>query len=144
MPEETPLSLLEDWRTLKLAYAASSDFVMRRAFETTKKFQSFRGRADLAPAILERFKALARGPADSVVLGAHLYALELTGAKPVLRAAIIFSLEEKRLREDPRTAQFAGKLGAAMLTPARKPSRGADLTEGQLDEVRDALRRQEN
>lgn len=141
MPDEELLSVLEDWRSLRLAYAASSDYVMRKAFEQTKPLEAFRGAAALAPAILQRYKGLADKTGDTVILGAHLYALQLTGDVAALRQAVVFSLEQRALRQDTCLAQFAGKIGAALLAQERSP--GEDLSPGQLEAVLAALRRQE-
>ena len=101
MDTDKLLGSLEDQHVLIEAYAASSSYVMRKAFAMSEKLEAFRGRNDLAPNILARIEQLTKKPGDPVILGAHLYALELTGAKPEIRTAMLRVLEEEKLRDGP-------------------------------------------
>ncbi len=122
------LALLEDRETLLEAYAASSAYVLRKAYERIEALQAFKDKAALAPAVLERLEAhLEAGrPRDPVVIGAYLYALELTGARPETARAAAAVLRDPVFRQDPLVGQLAGRLGehltgrvAARLEPAR-------------------------
>jgi len=106
------MALLEDRETLLEAYAASSAYVLRKAYESIEALQVFRGKAALAPAVLQRLQAhLAAGsPWDPVVIGAHLYALELTGAHPETCRAVAAVLREPVFRQDLLVGQLAGRL----------------------------------
>jgi hypothetical protein len=137
---EQLLKLLEDAHVLRLAYAASSDYVMRLSFERIKELQAFRRKTELAPNILKQFENRIERVRDSVILGAHLYALELTGAQDALRKAVVATLDQKELRQDPMLAQTAGKIAARLLR--RKLPRGKDLTEQALDEIHTTLRKE--
>jgi len=131
MPTERLLALLEDQHTLHLAYAASSAYVMRRAFESIKELQAFRGRADLAPSILERLAALVREPKDPVVIAAHLYALELTGSRGETGKGALAAL--RALRKDPMVSQFAGHTAAGLVRERLAP--GVFLKKEELEEI---------
>ncbi len=139
-PNEQLLKLLEDTHALRLAYAASSDYVMRLSFERIKELQAFRGKSELAPDILKQYENHLGRVRDSVILGAHLYALELTGAQDILRKAVISTLDQKEVRLDPILAQTAGKMAVRLL--GRKLPRGKYLTEQELDEVYSTLRKE--
>jgi hypothetical protein len=143
MPDEQLLEILQDWRILRLAYAASSAYVMRLAFEETKDLEAFRGLTDLAASIRARYEELAAKNADTVMLGAHLYALDLAGARDAIRNAVMFTLENPRLRGDPRLAQFAGRMGAGLLAAGRRLSPGTDLSEDELERIHAELKGRE-
>lgn len=119
MTDEKLLALLEDQHTLLLASAASSAYVMRRGFEMAKSLQEFKGRADLAPAILERLTVHLKEPKDPTVIGAHLYALELTGAPKEMAQGAVMTL--RRLKEDPLAGQFAAQVAVVALGRPQRP-----------------------
>jgi hypothetical protein len=137
---ERLLKLLEDTHALRLAYTASSDYVMRLAFEHIKDLQAFRGKTELAPAILKQYESFVERVRDSVILGAHLYALELTGAKEAVRKAVVATLDLKELRQDSMVVQTAGKIAVSLLR--RKLSRRKDLSEQELDEIHSTLKKE--
>ncbi len=139
-PNEHLLKLLEDTHALRLAYAASSDYVMRLSFERIKELQAFRGKSELAPDILKQYENHVEKVRDPVILGAHLYALELTGAQDALGKAVVATLDQEELRQDPMLAQTAGKIAARLLR--RKLPRGKDLSEQEVDEVYSTLRKE--
>jgi len=134
------LKLIADTKALRLAYAASSDYVMRLAFTRIKELQAFRGEKELAPAILKQYESLVARMRDSVILGAHLYALELTGSKEAIRKAVLATLDHKELRKDPMIAQTAGKIAASLFR--RKLQHGKDLDEQELNEIHIKLRKE--
>jgi len=136
--EEQQLKLLEDTHLLRLAYAASSDYVMRLSFERIEELNAFRRKTGLAPAILKQYKRLVETVRDSVILGAHLYALELTGATDAVRQAVVITLDQRELRQDPMVAQTAGKIAARLIR--RRLVRGKDLSERQIDEIHSMLK----
>ncbi len=142
MPDESErlLVMLEDRHALRLAYSASSDYVMRLSFERIKELQAFRGRTELSPAILKQYESLTEKVRDSVILSAHLYALELTGARDAIRKAVMMTLDQKELRQDSMVAQTAGKIAAQLLR--RRLPRGKDFSEQELDEIHAALRKE--
>jgi hypothetical protein len=134
------LKLLNDRHALRLAYAASSDYVMRLAFERIKELQACRGKTELAPAILKQYESLVETVRDSVIIGAHLYALELTGAKEVVRKAVVATLDQKELRQDPIVTQTVGKMAARLVR--RKLPRGKDLEAQDIDEIHSTLKKE--
>jgi hypothetical protein len=138
--DEDLLKLLKDAHALVLAYSASSEYVMRLSFDRIRGLQAFRGRAELAPDVLEQYEGLVERVHDSVVLGAHLYALELTGARHAVREAVVATLDRKDLRHDPMLGQAAGKAGARLLR--RRLPRGKDLSDQELDEVWGTLKKE--
>lgn len=149
MPDDRMLSVLNDPKVLLEAYAASSAGVMRLAFERSKDLQAFRGRKDLAPVILERLTAL-RPPGDPVVTGAHLYALELTGARPHLARAVSMVLKGAGEKDPHLAGQLAGFSGTALLrsegtrtpvAPPQAPPRA--LKRQELAEILKAAEREE-
>ncbi len=141
MPDEKLLALLEDRHLLLQAAAASSAYVMRRAFEATRELQVFKGRADLAPDILERLHGLA-GKSDPVIIGAHLYALELTGARRELAKGVLALLEDKAFRQDPLAGQFAANIGARLVRKDERLTPAQPLAPGELEELLKALERE--
>lgn len=116
MNNDKLLGLLEDQRVLLDAYAASSAYVMRKAFAASKELQAFKDRTDLAPTILEKVGRLTKRPGDPVVLSAHLYVLVLTGAEREILAATLQVLREKVLRDNPLAGQFAAQIGAKVVS----------------------------
>lgn len=142
MPTENRqlLKLLKDIRVLRLAYAASSDYVMRLSFGEIRELRAFRGKTGLAPDILKQYLALLGKVHDSVILGAHLYAIELTGAQDRVLRALVATLGHKELRADPRLAQTAGKMGARLL--GRRLPAGKDLNEQELAEIHRTLKKE--
>ena len=99
MMEERFLNVLGDQEVLFDAYAASSAYVLHKAFEGIEQLQAFRGRKELAPLLVEHIDAMADEPADPIVFGAHLYALSL--ALHLLNAGLAGWLAH-RLTEDQR------------------------------------------
>lgn len=149
MPEDKIFAVLNNPKALLEAYAASSAGVMRLAFERNKDLQAFRGRKDLAPAILERLTGL-RPPGDPVVTGAHLYALELTGARTHIARAVAMVLKGIGEKDPHLVGQLAGFTGAALLRPegARHPATpgrvpALRLKRQELDEILKAVEREE-
>ena len=137
------LESLNDQNILTEAYTASSSYVMRKAFAASDKLQAFKGRDDLAPSILERVKQLTEKPSDPVILGAHIYALELTGAKPEIHTATVRVLEEEKFRDDPLVGQLAGEIGFKLVKPREHFTPGDYLTIDALQSVVDALKQEE-
>ena len=133
---------LEDQNVLIEAYAASSSYVMRKAFAASEKLDAFKGRNDLAPTILSRIEQLTKKPSDPVIFGAHLYALELTNAKPEIRAAVLHVLEKEELQNDPLVGQIAGEIGFKQVAPKKQLTPGAYLTVEELQGVVEALRQE--
>lgn len=142
MDIDKPLEPLEDKSDFIEAYAASSSYVMRKAFAASEKLNAFKGRQDLAPAILAKIEQLLEKPGDPVILGAHLYALELTSAKPQINAAVLRVLEKEGLRDDPLIGQLAGEIGFKQATPDKQLTPGAYLTPEELKAVVDALKQE--
>lgn len=144
MPDknEQLLKLLKDNHVLQLAYAASSDYVLRKSFGLIKELQVFRGKKELAPAILKQYEGFVKKLSNSVIIGAHLYALELTGEQETIRKAVITTLEQKELRQDPMVGQTAGKIASGLLR--RKFSRDKGLSEPELIEILNMLRKEVN
>jgi len=140
MPDNELLRRLQDQEVLLAAYAASSAFVMHRAFEAMEKLRAFRGRTDLAPAIVARLKALSKKPRDPVILGAHLYALGLTGARREMGKGISLILEKDLLRQDPLVGQLAGTMGAGLVHPKKKLAPGAVFQAKELEAILTALK----
>lgn len=144
MADDRLLATLQDRHFLLRAYAASSARLMRRVFERLKELQAFRGRKDLAPAILERLTGI-RPPGDPVVVGAHLYALELTGAGREIARGVAHVLKEQG-RMDPHLAgQLAGLTGVAFLGPEGRGAAGPPakvFQAGDLDEILKAALRE--
>jgi viroplasmin and RNaseH domain-containing protein len=130
---EKILNMLKDFNVLMLAYTASSDYVMRLSFEQIKELQVFRGKTELAPAILKQYRKIIKSFRDSVILGAHLYALELTGEKDSIKSAILSTLSLKELRQDPRVTQIAVKIAAKLI--GRRLPYGKDLNEKEIAEI---------
>lgn len=143
MPNDKLMDLLDDPGVLLEAYAASSAYVMREAFMASKQLQVFKRRRDLALAILGRVKLLTRKPRDPVVLGAHLYALELTGADDEIRAATLHVLRHKALQDDPLAGQFAGQIGFNLTHAKKKLAPGTYLAPADLQGVVKALEQKE-
>ncbi len=141
MAEDRLLRVLTDREVLLEAYAASSAYVLRRVYESVRELQAFRGKAALAPAILRRLVALTRapGPKDAVVIGAHLYALELAGSRPEVRKAVAAVLREPALKEDLLLGQLAGRIGQKLITKPDAPLPAAEfrslLDRKALDEI---------
>ena len=129
---------LEDQNVLIEAYAASSSYVMRKAFAASEKLDAFKGRNDLAPTILSRIEQLTKKPSDPVIFGAHLYALELTSDKPKIRAAVLHVLEKEEFRDDP----LSGEIGFKQVAPKKQLTPGAYLTVEELQGVVEALRQE--
>jgi hypothetical protein len=136
MADEQLFAILEDQRFLLRAYAASSARLMWQVFGRLRELQAFRGRKDLAPALVDKLVAL-RAPSDPVVAGAHLYALRLTQARREIARGVTHVLRGQG-RKDPHLAgQLAGFAGAVLAVPdgretaapARKALRQADLDE---------------
>lgn len=137
---EPPLKLLEDSHVLRLAYTASSDYVMLLAFQRTKELQAFRDNKAAAPSILKQYTSVMERMSDAVILGAHLYALELTGSKADLRKALVDTLSHPKLRQDTLVTQLAGKMSFRLLQRKIPPTK--DLNDQELDGIRDALRKE--
>ncbi len=136
MSTNRQLELLTDWRRLKLAYAASSDYVLRLSFERIPDLQVFRERPDLAPAVLAQYEQLKeREVVDPVILDAHLYALELAGAPRLLRKAIAQTLSSPQLRANSEVAQFAAKIGVQLIPAPRKLAPDAIVEEQEISEL---------
>jgi len=142
MPDLAPLRLLEDRRVLLEAQAASSAYVLRRALEATKELQVFRGRADLANFLVQHVERFTAEPADPVVLAAHLYALELTGARRELIASTLRVLKARQWRGDALAGVFAGHVAAGLVRGRKQLAPEAALTPAALDELREALERE--
>jgi len=146
MADDKLLAVLQDRKALLEAYAASSAGVMRLAFQRSKELRAFRGRKDLAPAILERLTGI-RPPGDPVVIGAHLYALELTGARVETAKGVAFVLRHQG-RKDPYLAgQLAGFTGQAFIRPeggrpARPVAPAKRLRPEDLEEILRAVERE--
>ena len=138
MADEQLLALLEDHHTLFLAGAASSAYVMRSIFEGMKPLRQFDGRADLAPAILERLATHLQEPKDPTVIGVHLYALELTGASKEMAQGAALTL--RRLKDDPLAGQLAAHVAATVL--GKRPEPGAFLMPEVVDELQIVLEKE--
>ena len=134
------LKPLSDRNVLLEAHAASSAYVMQKAFAASEKLNAFRGRKDLAPAILAKIEELSANPGDPVILGAHLYVLELIGAKPELKEAILRLLENDGLRADPLIGQQAGEIAIRQAKPDKRLDPGANLSIEDLKDLADALK----
>ncbi len=118
MPKDDKLlSLLEDRSILLDAYAASSVYVMQKAFKNIKRLQAFKDRTDLAPSLLKKIRNLTRKLRDPIILGAHLYALEITMARREILQATILVLKQPAHRYDPLIGQIAGHIGKRLLRP---------------------------
>ncbi len=147
MADDRLLALLQDQKALLEAYAASSARVMRLAFQQLKDMKAFKGRADLAPAILEKLTGLA-APGDPVVIGAHLYALELTGARREIARAVKHALSNQGRKDPYLVGQLAALTGASLLRP-QSPGRAAPLASVKvfqpkdLDEILKLVEREE-
>lgn len=134
MADEKLLATLQDRRALLEAYAASSAWVMRRAFERVKDIQAFRGRKDLAPTLLEKLAGIGP-PGDPVIVGAHLYALELTGARREIAKGVVHVLKGPGRKDPHLVGQLAGFASAVFMprmgreTIALKVRRPGDLDE---------------
>lgn len=115
MMEERFLNVLGDQEVLFDAYAASSAYVLHKAFEGIEQLQAFRGRKELAPLLVEHIDAMADEPADPIVFGAHLYALSLTGAEEPIGRGIRRVLGLESLRRDPLVGPLAAYEGAKLL-----------------------------
>jgi hypothetical protein len=129
------LERLRDRKVLLQGYAADSAYVLHRAFESTPELNELRKRGDLAPSILARLRRLAEKPQDPVILGAHLYALELTGSRPALREGVRLLLDKPILRRDPLVGQLAGQAGARLLRPTMKPKLEPTFDPGELEVI---------
>lgn len=142
MPDQTLLRLLEDRRVLLEAHAASSAYVLRRALQGTAALRAFRRRSDLAPLLLQRIEQSSAAPGDPVALAAHVYALELTGARRELTTSLVTVLKARRWREDPVAGVFAGHVANGLLRDRRTLAADAHLLPADLDKIRQALERQ--
>jgi hypothetical protein len=140
MPGNELLRLLQDREVLLEAHAASSAYVMRRAFEGIKELKAFRGRTDLAPAILARLQSLSKEPRDPVMLGAHLYALELTGSHLEIGKGVSLLLEKRPIFQDPLLGQFAGSVGATLARMTEKLVPGTVFQAKDLEAILKALK----
>jgi hypothetical protein len=134
---DEPIKLLQDGRVLRLAYYASSDRVLHESFKRVKELAVFRGHAELASSVLEQYLDLVTKVRDPVILGAHLYALELTGVEAAVRKAVVATLKQKERRQFPMVAQMAAKIGARLAR--RKLPPGGALSEQEIDEIQAAL-----
>ena len=143
MTNDQLIGLLEDPRVLLEAHAASSAYVMRKAFAESKELQVFGGRVDLAPAILDRIQRLSDAGSDPVVVSAHLYALELTGAATEVGAAVVQVLGDEALRADPMLGQFAGQTGASLIHTDDRVAAGSYFEPEELKGILRALQREE-
>lgn len=143
MDTDKLLESLEDRNVLLEAHAASSAYVMRKAFAASEKLHAFEGRNDLAPIILERIKQLTEKPCDPVILGASLFALELTNDKPEIHAAVLHVLEKEELRDDPLIGQLAGEIGFKLIKTRKQLTPGTYLTIDELQGVIEALGQEE-
>lgn len=115
MMEERFLNVLGDPEVLVDAYAASSAYVLHKAFDGIEPLQAFRGRKELAPMIVEHIDAMADEATDPVVFGAHLYALSLTGDQEPIGRGIRRVLSVESLRRDPLVGPLAAFEGAKLL-----------------------------
>lgn len=115
MMEERFLNVLGDPEILFDAYAASSAYVLHKAFEGIEQLQAFRGRKELAPLLVEHIDAMADEPVDPVVFGAHLYALVMTGAEETIGRGLRRVLGVESLRRDPLVGPLAAYEGAKLL-----------------------------
>ncbi len=136
------LKSIEDRRVLMEAYAASSSYVLRKAFAASEKLKEFEGREDLAPDILSKVEKLAEKPNDPVIIGAHLYALELTRAKPQLHTAVLRVLEKENFQEDPLIGQFAGGIAFKLVKTKKQFAIDAYFTKEELQGVVKALKQE--
>ncbi len=116
MADDRLLAMLQDRKALLEAYAASSARVMRLAFQQHKDLKAFKGRADLAPGILEKLAGI-KPPGDPVIIGAHLYALELTGARREIAKAVALVLRNQGRKDPYLVGQLAGFSGAGLVRP---------------------------
>jgi len=116
MADEKLLAVLQDKKVLLEAYAASSAQVMRLAFQKIKALQPFKGRADLAPPVLEKLIGI-RPPGDPVVVGAHLYALELTGVRREIAKGVTFVLKDQGRKDPHLVGLLAGYTGVTLVKP---------------------------
>jgi hypothetical protein len=105
--------------------------------------QAFKGRSDLSQAIRARIDTLTRKKVDPIIIGAHLYALELTGSEPELRKATLHVLENSELREDPLIGQFAGEIGFHLMHAEKELSPGAYLSVKDMEWVVQSLETRE-
>ncbi len=132
-----PLEILRDRRVLLEAHAASSAYVMRRVFESSRELTVFSKRADLAPEIAGKIEKALEGRFDPVFLSAHLFALEMTGVRAQIVRATGRILRDKRALEDPLLGQFAGQIGSRIIG-LKKPSE-SHLTFEELKKVSQSL-----
>jgi hypothetical protein len=136
--------MLHDKTALLEAYAASSARVMRQVFQQHRGLQAYKGRVDLAPVVLEKMLGIA-APGDPVIFGAHLYALELTGARREIAKGVTFLLKGLGRKDPHLVGQFAGFAGAALLKPVERNAAGAApkvLRPQDLDEILKAVERE--
>jgi hypothetical protein len=144
MNDDRLFNLLKDPHVLLEAHAASSAYVMRSAFDESKELSAFAGRTDLAAEIRERIAELAKERGDPVLLSAHLFALELTGAIGEARSAVEQVLRDEALRRDPLAGQFAGQVGARLVGSEDKIALGGHFSPEELGELLRALQRKES
>ena len=130
MSEEGLLRHLRDPEVLLQAYAASSAYVLRQAYQIIPELQAFRDKETLVSPVLEQLQLIRQAPGhpDPVVVGAHLYALEIAGAEPETARAVASVLRDPVLRDDPLLGQLAGQIGASLLKKAGSPAPTVALT----------------
>ena len=143
MENDKLLDVLQDPHVLFEAYAASSAYVMHKAFDITEQLQAFKGRSDLSETIRARIDKLTEERADPIIISAHLYALELTGSEPELRKATLHVLENPVFRDDPLTGQFAGEIGFHLMHAEKELSPGAYLSAKDMQRVVQSLETRE-
>lgn len=141
--EQQLLKRLVDREVLGEAYAASSAYVMRKAFEANKALAPFKGRADLAPAIIKQFERQRTKRPDWVVLSAHLYALQLTGADRETRNAVKVVLRDKVLKADPMVGQFAAHVGNNLVKYKKRVPAGHYYAAEEVKGILGGLQRKE-
>jgi len=143
MDNDKLLDALQDPQVLIDAYAASSAYVMHKAFDSTSVLQAFKGRRDLSLAIRARIDKLIKTKVDPIIVSAHLYALELTGSEQDLNKATLHVLENSELRDDPLVGQFAGEIGFHLMHAEKELSPGAYLSMQDMDRVVQSLETRE-
>lgn len=143
MPETRLLNNLTDPQVLLPAYAASSAYVMHRAFQDMEEMEVFRSRAEMAPALVERLQALQDETTDAVILGAHLHALSLTGDPDNIRRGVRGVLKQDSLRGEPLVRQLAAFEGAEALHLRTPSSRELSFPPEEIDSILEKLEQEE-
>lgn len=140
MDEKAVFDLLDDKELLLEAHAASSPYVMRRAFELARPMREFSGHVEFGGELHRRIARMAGEPAvDPVTLAAHVYALELTGATDELRSAAKSVLGQEALRDDEMVGQFVGYTAQRLMHPRKQISQAKHLEKQELEQLAEAL-----